>query len=250
MKLAKTTKLELTQSCLELAQEIASGPAFFDKFNEPTEAVQRYTGSRVTRDMDRCALAGALRLLSYSDRMIAKSVGCDVRSIPLMVERAEQAGLIPALKERLAALTARNAERAQIALGGLLERAANEGGDLDLAAMIKAVATAGGIQTEKFQLLTGGPTEILGLKVGDGRAEIEAWARSLALPIDAEVTSPTDSKSAGIPQNTSVSDGFDAAGAAHDTEERGKAPDARTDGTGGGAASAGAGRDGRRVHSV
>lgn len=189
--------MELTQSCLELAIELTRGGEFFDKFGEPTEAVLRYTGDRVLMDQERCLMVGALRLLEFSDRQIAKAVGCDTRSIPLMLAAAEKSGRIPALKDRLTRLTGTNAERAQIALGNLLIKAAEGSGDVDLAAMIKATATAGGINTQNLQLLTGGPTEILELKVGAGRQEIEDWARSLAVPIEAHEVKPTDLESTG-----------------------------------------------------
>lgn len=187
-----------TQTCMELAVELTRGPELFNARGEPTEFLERYTGSRVTQDLERCLIAGALRSLECSDRKIAAALNCDVRSIPLMIEAAERSGRIPALKERLAKLTGRNAERAQIALGELLGLVADGKRDLELAATIKAVATAGGIATQNLQLLTGGPTEILELRVGAGRAEIEEWAKQVAVPVEATVTTaPIDSASAG-----------------------------------------------------
>ena len=177
-----------SQNCLELALELTKGPELFDARGKPTSTAERYNGKRVANDDERSLMVGALRLLQCSDRQIASVVKCDVRSIPLMLRAAEKSGRIPALKERLSAMTGENAERAQIALRALLERASTGEGDVDLASMIKAVATAGGINTTNFQLLTGGPTEILELKVGAGREEIDAWARSLAIPIEATTT--------------------------------------------------------------
>lgn len=215
MRKQKPLPRELTQSCMELALEIAQGPRLFDDAGRTTEAVERYNGNRLTRDLDRCVVVGALRTLAYSDRQIAEAVGCDVRSIPLMLEAAEKSGRIPALKDRLARLTGQNAERSQIALAQLLNRASDGRGDLDMAAMIKAVATAGGIATQNVQLLTGGPTEILEHRVGAGREEIEAWARSLAVPVEAtvvgDVTAQTDMES---PANALISKQIGANGAA------------------------------------
>jgi hypothetical protein len=184
-------------------------------------------------------VAGALRILVYSDRQIAEALHCDVRSIPLMLRAAEKTGRIPALKDRLSQLTGTNAERAQIALGNLLEKASTGNGDMDLAAMIKAVATAGGIATQNLQLLTGGPTEILQLQVGAGREEIEAWARSLAVPVEATVISeaatPIDSEATGTGTKPLQIEGLETGGHVADTSEGGKARAKRAaDGGGGG----------------
>ena len=227
----KPPTLELTQSCLDLAVELTRGAALFDRFGEPTEAILRYTGDRVIQDEERCLMVGALRLLECSDRQIAKAVGCDVRSIPLMLRSAEKGGRIPALKERLAQLTGSNAERAQLALAQLLNRAADGNGDIDLAAMIKAVATAGGINTQNLQLLTGGPTEILELKVGAGRAEIEEWARSLAVPIEATVSTPQDSTSRAEAAKPLQTQANPATGHVEDTAASGPNPPAAGDPT-------------------
>lgn len=217
MKAKALVKPELAQSCLDLAVELTRGAELFDKFGQPTEALLRYTGDRVIQDEERCLWVGALRLLEMSDRKIAEVIGCDTRSIPLMLRAAEKSGRIPALKERLTQLTGTNAERAQIALGALLNRAAEGKGDMDLAAMIKAVSTAGGINTQNLQLLTGGPTEILELKVGAGRQEIEDWARSLAIPVDATVTAPSDLESTGNSSKPLQMQGSAAAGYDRDT---------------------------------
>ena len=221
MRKPRATKAtgELTQSCLEIAVELTHGPRMFDDRGHATDAVERYTGGRLTQDTDRCLVAGALRLLECSDRQISEALHCDVRSIPLMLREAEKSGRVPALKERLAQLTGTNAERSQIALGALLNRAADGNGDMDLAAMIKAVATAGGIATQNLQLLTGQPTEILALRVGAGREEIERWARDLAIPVDAEIVPPIDSEAAGKPAITEANGAFQGGRHGDDTDD-------------------------------
>lgn len=224
----KNVTTEVTQTCLELAVELTHGPRFFDDRGNPTDSLERYTGSRVTQDAERCLMAGALRLLECSDRQIADALRCDVRSIPLMLRQAEKTGRIPALKDRLAQITGTNAERSQLALASLLNRAADGGCSVDLAAMIKAVATTGGIATQNLQLLTGGPTEILELRVGAGREEIERWARELAIPVDAQVVptpgrSPTDLESAETAQNPQQSGPCEPTGHDRDTSATGPA---------------------------
>lgn len=187
------------QGCLALANELTKGPALFDEFGKPTDSVLRYTGSRLLGDTERCIFVGALRLLGCSDRQIAAVAQCDVRSIPLMLVEAEKTGRIPALKDRLIQFTGQNAERAQIALAELLERATGNV-TMELAAMIKAVATAGGINTQNTQLLTGSATEIVQVRVSAGREEIERWARENFIdvtPVDQQSTGP-----ARIPQQT------------------------------------------------
>lgn len=189
----KNLTIDTKQGCFALAQELVRGPALFDDFGRPTEAVLRYTGVNVTQDSERCHVVGALRLLACSDREIARVVGCDVRSIPLMLQELERTGQIPAVKERVARLTGSNAERAQIALAGLLEKAAGGSDTIELAAMIKAVATASGINTQNLQLLTGGATEILEVRVGVGRKEIEEWMKSAAIEVQSFDRGSSDS---------------------------------------------------------
>src|SRR5688572_25837044 len=99
------TQQQLALACQQLADEIAHGPAFFDERGKVTSAVERYTGERLTKDSQRCAFIAALKILRYSDRAIAELLHCDVRSIPLAVAELEKSGAIPALKERLTALT-------------------------------------------------------------------------------------------------------------------------------------------------
>lgn len=178
---------QLALACAELATEIAHGPALFDQFGKPTDAVQRYTGSRVTRDLERCVLAGALRLLHYSDRQICEVIGCDVRSIPLMVREAEKSGRIPALKERLVHIVGQNAEQSSIVLAQLLDRAAGGSDSLELSSMIKAVGQVNSFQVDKHQLLTGAATERIEVTLGAGLAERDAWAAANGIEVDAEL---------------------------------------------------------------
>lgn len=185
---------QLALSCVDLAKEIAHGPAFFNSKGELTDAVVRYTGGRVTQDSERCVLAGALRLLHYSDRKIGEALGCDVRSIPLMVRQAEQSGRIPALKERLQAVVGHNAEQSSIVLAQLLDRAAAGEDSIELSAMVKAVGQVNSFQIDKNQLLTGAATEIIEVRVGAGQAEREAWAKANSIPIEV-LTSAVDYES-------------------------------------------------------
>lgn len=201
------------QSCFDLAMELTRGPEFFTETGQPTDAVLRYTGERLEQDGQRCLVVGALRLLGCSDREIARVVKCDVRSIPLMLEEAEKSRRIPALKDRLSKLTGTNAERCQIALAELLDRASGGSVSVELAAMIKAVSTAGGINTQNLQLLTGGATEILEVRAGAGRAEIEGWMRDVVAEAPA-IDAPVDLQSPGNaakPLQIAANDGYEAA---------------------------------------
>lgn len=185
--MSQLTKSILQQTCFELASELAKQPALFFDNGEATESLERYTGTRVATDDERCHLAAALRLIQASDREIAKLLHCDVRSIPLMLRVAEKSGRIPALKERLITLIGANAESAAIALNRLLESATHAEVNIERAAMIKALATTVGITTEKILLLTGSATEIVEHRVAAGRDEMEAWAKLNAIPIEVSV---------------------------------------------------------------
>lgn len=188
------TPQQLALSCADLAREIAHGPALFDDRGKPTEAVERYNGSRLTQDIERCLLAGTLRLLRFSDRKIAAVLKCDVRSIALMVGEAERSGRIPAVKERLQALVAHNAEQSGIVLAELLGEAAAGRETLELAAMIKSVGGVNDFQVKNHQLLTGGATEIIQHIERAGEAERRAWALANSIDIEA-TTDPIDSDS-------------------------------------------------------
>ena len=201
---------QLALDCNALAREIAHGPELFDKHGKPTSAVERYTGSRVTNDQERCLVVGALRLLRWSDRQIADAVKCDVRSIPLMVREAEKSGRIPALKERLQGIVGHNAEQSGIVLAQLLDRAAGGSDSVELSAMIKSVGMVNSYQVKDLQLLTGAATEILELRMGAGQAERDAWALAHAIPIRAEVSAVDSEPTATSPfpqQNSSVRPG-------------------------------------------
>lgn len=180
---------EHVQTCMELAQELSAVPELFSSRNEPAPffAEPRYSGSRVTLDAQRCVMVGALKLLGCSDREIARVAKCDVRSIPLMVEELERSGQIPALKQRLEKSLGSNAEASGIALKRMLDKAADGFESVELAAMIKAAATALGITVEKLQLVTGQATEIVEHKGGAGREAVESWARANAIEIEGAV---------------------------------------------------------------
>lgn len=166
----------------------------------PAEPAKRYTGARSTAaDHDeRNLLVCALRLLGASDRQIEEACPVTRRSIPLILAEYEKAGRVTPLKERLAILVGDNAERAGLALRELLDRAQAGGESMELAGMIKSVATALGITVEKHALLTGAATERIEVNVGAGRDEVESWARQFAIPIHA-VASPVDTQSAENP---------------------------------------------------
>ena len=143
-------------------------------------------------------MVGALRLLGATDRQIEAACHVTRRSIPVILADLEKTGRVTPLKDRLALLIGDNAERAAIALRELLDQAVDEPASIELAGMIKAVATAVGITVEKHALLTGGATERIETMVGAGRGEIEAWAREFAIPVES-VSRPVDTPSAANP---------------------------------------------------
>lgn len=184
----------------DVARELLSQPAFFLEFDGvkgltvPPPALQRYTGDRSTSEQHelRNLKIGALRLLGASDRQIEEACHVTRRTIPLILADLEKSGRITPLKQRLAMATGNNAERANIALRVLLDRAAEGGESMELAGMIKAVATALGITTEKLLLLTGQATEIVETRSGVGREEFETWWRNSVRPAQAsDVTVPS-----------------------------------------------------------
>ena len=199
----KITKVAgLTQSFMELTNELSQQPSLFSDRGVASPAVKqvvkRYTGQRAASNEEKCLLAAALRMMQASDREIADALECDVRSIPFMLAAAEKTGRIPALKERLRVLVGANAESASIALQRCLDNVMRFGCSDELSNMIKALSTTVGITTEKYLLLTGSATEIVEHRVAAGRDEVEAWARSNAITIEAEPVADTvanDSKS-------------------------------------------------------
>lgn len=194
-------KIESMPDCRALAAELARQPEFFSIYRDeipgnesqkPVLTDARFTGARCDDEAVNVRV-GAMRLLGLSDRAIERECGVDRRTIPHCLKYLEDMRLLPAVKDRLAMRTGDLSERSALVLSVLLDRATTEV-SADLAAMIKAVATAHGITVEKMQLLTGSPTEIISHVSGDKRAEIEAWAKEIHAVVDVEAT-PVDLES-------------------------------------------------------
>ncbi len=202
---------DLTNDCRTVARELLAQPDLLAPvFSEEPESGQelihaagRYTGERSTKDEQRLLLVGALRLLGASDREIERQAGVTRRTIPLLLAELEKSGRITPLKERLSTLTGDNAERSQLALRRLLDRATDGECDAELASMIKSVSVACGVTAEKVLLLTGQATEIIETRAAAGRAEFEDWWRAqvrdvtppgAADPAAATNTAPIDSR--------------------------------------------------------
>lgn len=236
------------KTAMDVAQELVSQPALFLEFDGvrglevPAKALPEYNGKRSTLDERKLLYVGALRLLGASDRQIEEAAHVTRRTIPVLLAELEKSGRITPLKERLARATGDNAERANIALRALLDRASDGAGDIDLAAMIKAVSTAAGIATEKYLLLTGQATEIVEQRTGAGREEFETWWKSQVVPVQASASPATDLDSAGTPHETEGITQADPPRDGSDTPPSAQDPDAK--GGGGGPGSA-AGPDGR-----
>jgi hypothetical protein len=207
----------LIQGVLDVTMELTRVGELFALDGSPSDELVRYNGKRVRSDEQRCLMIGALKLLRCSDREIARVVGCDVRTIAVVIEDLERSGRIPALKERLTRWTAENAEQSQIVLSRLLARGAAGEVDIDLAAMIKSVGTVGGINTTNLQLLTGQATEIVDVRVAAGREEIERWARDNNV-IDLV---PSDVQADGLAMEHQQKQGVSAGDASHDARSGG-----------------------------
>lgn len=184
-------KLAALPDCRTIAAELSQQPEFFSLYRDelpgtsrdkPVLALSRYNGIR-SGDEQVNLRVGAMRLLGLSDRAIERECGVDRRTIPHRLQWLEHRKLIPALKDRVAMRTGDLAERSALVLSVLLDRSLDEC-SLELASMIKAVATTHGITVEKMQLLTGQATEIVQHLGADGRGEIEAWARQVGAAIE------------------------------------------------------------------
>jgi hypothetical protein len=200
----------LGDDCKAIANELLQQPellsaVFLEKQDRLTPEqelqVKRFTGARSARDDQRLVMVGALRLLGASDREIARSCGVSRNSVPVLLQELERSGRVEPLKERLVKVVGDNAERSSLLLRRLMENALDGQCDVDLASMIKAVGSVNCFQLEKYQLLTGQATERIETVAGAGRAEAEAWLRSCAVPIEAQV----DSKSVGDAEKLGVS---------------------------------------------
>lgn len=192
----KLNRPDALPDCAALALELARQPEFFAPYRsempekEPLLILSpRYTGARSDDEATNLRV-GAMRLLGMSDRAIERECGIDRRTIPWRIAWLEKFSRIPAVKDRLAMRTGELAERSAMVLGTLLDRAQDEV-TLELAQMIKAVATAHGITAEKMLLLTGQATEIVEHRIGAGRAEIEAWALENAVEVEV-IPTPKD----------------------------------------------------------
>lgn len=224
----------LLRTCSDAAAELLSQREFFtahrDDLPEPSSqrpnlAAPRYSGTR-SDDEELNLRVGAMRLLRFSDRAIERECGVDRRTIPHRLTWLERTGRIPALKDRVTALTGSLAESSALVLSVLLDRAATEI-SVELAAMIKAVATTHGITVEKLQLLTGQATEIVETRVGAGRDDFETWWRQAVVPIQATATPAVDSASSPEGPIPEQSSGPKPLRHAADTSTRGPATEDR-----------------------
>lgn len=186
------------QTCGEVAFDLIAQPEFFERngHDRPSisgaMAIERYTGKRCDDELTNLKV-GAMRLIGMSDRAIERECGVDRRTIPWRLAALLRTSRIPAVRERLEAITANNAEASGLVLSDLLQRCMTDKESIELAGLIKAVATAHGISVEKYQLVTGGATERLEVMVPRaGRESGEDWLKS-ALRVDAVDCSSTAS---------------------------------------------------------
>lgn len=194
----------LNRTCTDVARSLMEQRTFFEDLRDDlplserqlvAQHGERYSGAR-SDDEATNLLVGAMRLLGCSDRAIEKKAGVDRRTIPFRLRNLEKAGRIPALKERLLVIVGEVAEQSGIVVSHLLAQVLASPGDADLAAMLRSVGQVNSFAVTQTQLLTGAPTEIVEHRAGAGRAEIEAFWKDAAIPIEAEVVA-VDSASTG-----------------------------------------------------
>lgn len=207
-------KAEQLLDCASVARDLLRQPEFFDFHRaelpdepetRPSLALARYTGARSDDEAVNLRV-GAMRLLGFSDRAIERECGVDRRTIAHRLAWLERARLLPAVKDRVSAITSDLAESSGLALRVLLDRASAGEVNIELAGMIKSVATAHGITVEKMQLLTGAATEILEVRIGAGRADVEAWLAANSLPVEVEVDSEATTSSPKHQQTDQIED--------------------------------------------
>jgi len=189
--------VDLLMGTLEMADELALGPEFFQKKQGTIVPKERYTGARVLRDPTLVRAVAGMMILGYSGREIESSSGVDHRLHALCLAEADRQGWIPALKERLGELSGRVAEEAFRSTLELLDEARDGKRSLELAAMLKSVGTVGSFAFDKHQLATGGPTGIVELRKGPDRGELERWLTAQVVDVEA---SP-DAESAATIEN-------------------------------------------------
>jgi len=138
------------------------------------------TGKISTADMAKASAVLMCLQAGMSRREIRRRVGVHHYTIDRIEEAAEKGGKLEPLNTRIRA-----------ALGRLVldathqtrETLNGDGRQMEDAAWLKAAATALGIATDKHQLLTGAPTEIIEQRSGPGRGDLEAWLAQSGLQV-------------------------------------------------------------------
>lgn len=220
---------------------------------QPT--LDRYSGSRVLKDGVKVRQVAGLTLLGCSGREIERQTGVDHRLHDLCVDEARRSGWIPALKEELERLVGLNAVKSQRALGEVLRRVQDGECTSELGSMVKGVAVAAKEMTLLNQLLTGQATEIVEVRSGPTKDELEAseaWAKAAAIQVEVISERVSDVESGGNGQFAGVSGLISGGDTGSDTvtievgEVRDRAEVERLEGQeggGGGSAGAGAAKD-------
>lgn len=106
--------------------------------------MDHHTGAYVSRDATRVDAIVTARLLGWSDRRIARELGCDVRVISAVVRRLEANGKLPALEKRLRRALGELAEESVCRLRETLEEPEPS------PAMIRALSITAGIAADKY----------------------------------------------------------------------------------------------------
>jgi transposase len=210
MRLSNSRSLAAT--CLDLSEDLVSQPLLFDRDLLPVEvpilrAAKRLnnTGKIASRDEATAMAIAVCKLAGLGNAETAKRVGVSHHTVRTVLRILEDSGRIPSASQRLASQLGEMAESASNEIAKLIDEADGAWTPASAGA-VRALGVAVGIAVDKHQLLTGQATAIVEQRVGapsaDAVREWEAKLRQVFGPVIDLETSPTDSQSDVILDNS------------------------------------------------
>lgn len=205
----RSTNRSIADACLDVAEELVAQPSLFDRdlvpLNLPVlRAAKRLsnTGKIATRDDATAMAIAACKLSGMGNAETAKRVGVTHHTVRNVIRFLEESGRIPSAQERMAHQLGEMAESASTEITKLIDQADGKWSPA-AAGAVRALGIAVGIGVDKYQLLTGSPTQILEQRVGVPAADVvkeyEQKLREAFGPIIDVETSTTDSQSVVSP---------------------------------------------------
>lgn len=152
---------------------------------QPTLDDERFNGSRVLKDGIKVRQVAGLTLLGCSGREIERQTGVDRRLHDMCVEQARRNGWIPALRDEMESLVGSNAVKSQRALSVVLTRVQDGEITSEIGSVLKGAAVAAKEMVLLNQLLTGQATEIVEVRSGPTKEEMERFLRESSLEVQA-----------------------------------------------------------------